>query len=199
MDYKGYKIKLIKDLKGDFAFSASNKQLRIDEKLHQGSEEDNNLIKDEAILAREAYVNEVNRIKSEGGKVHPSSIKKFALETAQKALIERIGQEEYSRIHLQSIAKPSTGETKVILPGIDEMIEDFDNIDVEPTTKPTSPVDTTIDDIFGFDPMLDDDFIPATEETTDPFDSTDDVFGEFDSLDVFDVDLSDVDLDGGES
>ena len=106
MNYKSFKIELCDKLKGEFAFSSNNNNIRILSSLLSDVDEDNNNIFEEAIFARNYYKDKVDKLKSNKEKVSPGKVKQDALTKAKEHLISLIGQEEYSRLHAYKISKP---------------------------------------------------------------------------------------------
>lgn len=141
-EVNGYTLNRVEKLKGEFAFSANNKQIKV---LSSLFDKQLALLDEEAIYARDRYAELVSADKANGIKPNPTKRKKEALAQAKDYIIATYSLDEYSTAH-DEVSRVIVGEPKDVTPkpldnekvkeiddefkaSMDDLVDEFDNSD----------------------------------------------------------------------
>lgn len=193
--YKGCDMNIVDNLRGDYAFSASKKEIRINSSLIV-----NDSVKDdvyeEAYLARDNYCSIVKSNKDQGLKVSATKIKSQSLENAKETMISKIGKEKYEAIH--GLAKNNVKNKKsvtgtvisnAIAKKVASEIESNESVDNVKSTGGSGDrmseedlidqFDTDLSDIVGEEEVKSNIVVPKDGDIpVDDIDIDDSIFGE---------------------
>lgn len=150
---------------GGYAFSANDKKITLSGYVEGLPDGDKTIIIFEAATARENYVNAVAAKKAAGEKVNPLTIKREAVAAAQKATVEKFGEEEYNRV--KAVMDSHKGGAQSVSGKTRKSGEKAAKPAKAPKTPKAPPADADLD-LEDFGDMPADDFDAGV--APDPFD-----------------------------
>lgn len=136
MDVKQYKFLVSeKPFAGLYAYSASNKEIRLQPTFSDLDDTEKDYINQEAVAVREVYVRLVNEEKEAGRKPKPAELKKKAEEEGRQSIIKEIGANNDAVSIYENLSSKKTTQKKEETKSVNFKKDAFEEKSKDPVPK----------------------------------------------------------------